>query len=511
MLRSQFFRKFAKPEFYFIAGKRFGNLIFLSIILSLSMIAIGLGEGAIKYLDKKMNNPFVSFVNVSIPHQNPYNLDKLEKIHQRVNDSLNKDDLSLGAFYGFSNPYAVYDNYANFTNRESNVTKTAKVRRAKKDDPIYSFILKSDTIAKKNNFQYDGWGCVVSKDFLNKDKSKLLYSKTTDFSYLQYRRNINGKDVFISIPVHGIVESLPDGVCLIAGHKLFDSFYDSNSYHDLAEADSIVPHNGYKQYYVVKNKVFENYLLENNFQEVENDYIIYNQGKMYRCEMSYSQKLSFEKNIPSNINVFEVLDFNSVNLPKENDITKERFVFEFAKDRFSSISIFNEFLKNYTVHDGKSLQIDMRVIESKKNFDLFNKLAELLSMSLIFFSIFSLVLFITNLIVSHISKNKKNLGTLKAFGLSNNNIIMIYSSISLVLILFSFIFSLVFSQLVGSQLIEIIAIKFNIGDASELKYVRYPIIKLLMFFIVLPSLAIYLKLSREINGNTPGDLIYGRD
>ena len=81
MLNTQFFKKFAKPELKSISGKRYSNLLVLSTILILSMMAIGLGEGAINYLDKKMNNPFVSFVNVKIPMGNPYTIPQMEKIH----------------------------------------------------------------------------------------------------------------------------------------------------------------------------------------------------------------------------------------------------------------------------------------------------------------------------------------------------------------------------------------------------------------------------------------------
>ena len=53
MLNKHFFKKFALPELKYIAGKRYSNLLILSLILVLSMLAIGLGQGAIKYLEEK--------------------------------------------------------------------------------------------------------------------------------------------------------------------------------------------------------------------------------------------------------------------------------------------------------------------------------------------------------------------------------------------------------------------------------------------------------------------------
>ena len=227
--------------------------------------------------------------------------------------------------------------------------------------------------------------------------------------------------------------------------------------------------------------------------------------------VSSADSLKIMNNLPKSDNLYRVYDFNlGENNSKINDIA-EHFVFQFQKDRLTSIQQFNSFLKTETLHDKKTLSIDMSVIESKKNFDLFNKLATLLSMALIFFSIFSIVLYITNLIVSHISKNKMNLGTLKAFGLSNNSIILIYSSISIALITSAFIFSYFISALVGNFSINLIARWFEIGDSSTLNYISDSIYSLILFFIIIPSLCIYYKLWITLRDSTPGDLIYERD
>ena len=61
------------------------------------------------------------------------------------------------------------------------------------------------------------------------------------------------------------------------------------------------------------------------------------------------------------------------------------------------------------------------------------------------------------------------------------------------------------------MLVSLIANHFNIGDASSLNYISYPVHVLAAFFIVLPSVAIYFKLWWNLRGNTPGDLIYGRE
>jgi len=552
MLNTQFFKKFAKPELKSIAGKRYSNLLVLSTILILSMLAIGLGKGSISYLDKKMNNPFVSYVNVKIPMGNPIQIPDMEGIYNKtrkkavqanmiINNYENKDaenltnkdsieyenslaeyksclntlgvekmdldSISFYDFYGFKAPYAVYDKYVNFTNKEKDISKNALVRKGHENDSVYEFILKNDKLTLNNSFDFDGWGCVVSLDFL-KNKYKLNYD-VYNIPFLNYSKQVNGEYCSFSIPVQGIVESFPHGVDMLVGKKLFNAFEDGyNFWSSLIILDS--NRTSYLQYYVDNDQNLEDYLIENNFKEIEYDYIMYDNGKMYKKDkLTIEERNVILNDLPSLNTSYNVFDFNLVNLPRNMDVEREYFIFKF--DKLDNIAIFNSFLKENTVNDNKTLKIDMSVIKSKNNFDLFNKLANLLSVALIAFCIFCLWLYITNLIVSHISKNKKNLGTLKAFGLSNNNIILIYSAISITLISISFVISFLVSKLIGPVIVPLVANYSEIGDASSLNYISYPIYILAAFFIVLPSIAIYLKLWWELRKSTPGDLIYGRE
>ena len=534
MLNKHFFKKFALPELKYIAGKRYSNLLILSLILVLSMLAIGLGQGAIKYLEKKMNNPFVSFVNVTIPYGNPYTLEKIVGIHDKSEIKKEKHDSnyvksSFNDYYGFKKPYGLYYSHARFCNPEGKRTALAKVSRAKKDDPIYIQLIDDDKklenpISSKNEFKVDGWGCVVSMEYLKNDTTKLCFEKNVPF--LDLRRSVNDKHEFFKIPIQGFVKSFPDDIDMIVGQKLFSAIVDSEFWPSLMSFNST---SRYLQYYATGNDTLLDFWKVNNFvQELEYDNLIYKEGKMFkRNNLSLEDKVRLEYEISKLINTDQnmthrVLDFYLANrtdlypnpppsAPEKAKLDTEKFVFEFDADRLSSIASFNDFLKANTFYEKKSLQIDLSIIESKKNFDLFNKLANLLSIALIFFSIFSIVLYITNLIVSHISKNKMNLGTLKAFGLSNNNIILIYSSISISLITISFVISFFVSALLGNLLINLLAEYFSIGDASTLNYISYPIYSLISFFIILPSVFIYLKLWWELREKTPGDLIYGRE
>ena len=158
------------------------------------------------------------------------------------------------------------------------------------------------------------------------------------------------------------------------------------------------------------------------------------------------------------------------------------------------------------------LTIDMNTIESKENFKFFDKLATMLSLSLILFSIISISFFVTNIIISHIEKNKKNLGTLKAFGLSNRIIIPMYSLISGVIILFAFMFGYIMITIIGQPLLSLLykVTGLNTSDNS-VNFQLYSFIILLSIFTILPVLFVYFKLKSNLKNSTPGDLIYERN
>ena len=59
-----FIYEIALPEFKSVIGKGGSKIVFLVVILFISMIAMGIANGSLNYLSKKMNDPFVKFVDV---------------------------------------------------------------------------------------------------------------------------------------------------------------------------------------------------------------------------------------------------------------------------------------------------------------------------------------------------------------------------------------------------------------------------------------------------------------
>jgi hypothetical protein len=150
------------------------------------------------------------------------------------------------------------------------------------------------------------------------------------------------------------------------------------------------------------------------------------------------------------------------------------------------------------------LSIDMRQIEDKENFALVSRLTSVILMVLLTFSIFSIVLFITNLLRNHLSKMQQNLGTFKAFGLSTSFLVRIYAKIVLAMLLLSMLISL-----------GCVLILDGIESLWMREHSRFDIFNIWLVGIVIVIILITIWFVRRgahaILKNTAGDLIYSRN
>jgi ABC-type cobalamin transport system permease subunit len=117
------------------------------------------------------------------------------------------------------------------------------------------------------------------------------------------------------------------------------------------------------------------------------------------------------------------------------------------------------------------------------------------------------LIFTTNLVWNHLDKNAKNIGTLKAFGLSNRKIAMIYSAISCAFISVAFVFCYSVTMLIG------IYGSIYLRETMGIVYVSFAQVDwwiLVLTLVIIPTVLVFLNLRRKLNSKTPGNLIYGR-
>lgn len=476
MVKSAFIKLFAFPELKSIAGPRYRNLVVLVIMFIITLFAIGLGKTSIEYLRVKMDNPFVKFIKINIPYE----------ANVSSSDIANLKDNKIKLRYKFGE---VSDAYLDYLTIISSKEQVLLSRCIKEEEELFQFIISSSSslLITNNTYANNVNGCVITEEVFNS-----LNKLDKELGYLKIKKY----GIIFSIPICGVVKSLPDDIQIIITDKLFSSIRS-----DVVWDNKHENHDNYLKV-IVGSKVSFN---EPGFKEVENE--SYTEAKAFikldvtiptvvfsKMELNYAGQI---------LRVYELdripSDFNIAN--------KKRDYLTVSFNSLDSIKPFQAYMK-----EKFKLLIDMNTIESKENFKFFDKLATMLSFSLILFSIISISFFVTNIIISHIQKNKKNLGTLKAFGLSNRIIIALYSLISGIIILFAFILGYLITAIIGQPLFSLLyrATGLNTNEIS-VNFQLYSFILLVSIFTILPILLVYFKLKSNLKNSTPGDLIYERN
>ena len=68
MNKKGFIKNFFTPELISIIRKSKFKIIILIITLLSSLVVIGIGNGAKKYVDQRMEDPFIKFIDIKLPH-----------------------------------------------------------------------------------------------------------------------------------------------------------------------------------------------------------------------------------------------------------------------------------------------------------------------------------------------------------------------------------------------------------------------------------------------------------
>jgi ABC-type antimicrobial peptide transport system permease subunit len=149
----------------------------------------------------------------------------------------------------------------------------------------------------------------------------------------------------------------------------------------------------------------------------------------------------------------------------------------------------------------------MAQVNAKKNFNAISVLANILSWAIVAFSILCIILFIVNLLQSYFQKVKRNLGTFKAFGISNAELISVFVVIMIVLAAASILISLTVVYCVQTVLPMLGFVKE--GGFGYL-YLWNDMTMGTIAIVVISSVVTVYVVMRRLLSATPGDLIYDR-
>lgn len=170
--------------------------------------------------------------------------------------------------------------------------------------------------------------------------------------------------------------------------------------------------------------------------------------------------------------------------------------------QLDSIRAFERYMK-----DNWQLQIEMTQVNSKENFNAVSIMAAILSAAMIVFSIVCIIIFLTNMLQNYFQKVRRNLGTFRAFGMSNIELIRVYVVIIVSIVVVALALALLVTWFTECAL-WLLEIKKDDVYSWLILWNSRTIWAIII--IVVATIATVLLVMHRLLHHTPGNLIYDR-
>jgi ABC-type antimicrobial peptide transport system permease subunit len=507
-IHPDFITLFRKKEGASLAGKKNRNFFILTGILAITFLAIGFANGSLDYLQKKMEDPFVNWININIPFekaaQSKEILDFFMQDEQRQRFNIAHIDGYMRNRIHFKHPVSNHDLPAIY--RNINVKS-----------PIYDRIMSDDNILtgrKFTNQAHDQLGIIVSEQFL----TKMDLPDTSAF--LLTNRYYDNPKILIPMPVVAVVKHLPDLVDFVASDRLYRSLNPlgfSMDMFDLSKENSLSVFIHENDSTVQKLVQEINELLVHKNPDIALSEFTYSHVEGQLLKIFFYPEVKSLQEIDSLYNVIRptlnqtayhlrLYDYYSRWEPEGDPGRYDHIAINF--DKLDKLRSFSEYLKAEF-----DLSIELSDLESKENYHFITRLANIVSLILIFFSILSVCLFISNLLHRHLFEIRHNLGTFKAFGLANSTLKKIYAFIIIKFLLSAIVFALLISFIFGMMggmrsIMHISGAMVEDGQNYFHLFDAWTVIAVVLIGVI--SIAVLVFTANMILKKSPGDLVNDR-
>ena len=499
-----FSKLFFRREFEALTGKKNIAIGIFSGVMFLTLLSLAFALGSLKELSERMNNPYTNWVNLELGKKS-YR-DSFPKLLSSLGDTTLLNKFALNEVI----PYRISLN--KFPHNKKNNSIYDRIGRViSEDDPILKNILDVENgrvkyIFKTNPEEYflNNCGLIVTEDFLNG---------------LGYSENLSEqKRIAVSSGIHtfyfelvAIVDQLPDR-CGFAFSPCLYHYTTTNAMDDTLKASFIGGMGQSNHFYflsqgrppeeikeIVANDLFEykperlvvkKYFLNYSDSTFLNSLIFPIDGNLnYPSPEQWNNFLTNHKFRP-----FQ--EYKCINAPSIRTVRKPDQV-AFSFEDITNLKSFESFLNsNY------NMKLEMAQVEEKENFGLVSRLTFIISTALFCFGLFSIILLTFFKLSSHFLSIKANLGTFKAFGLSDKMLNSVYVKVIWRFLALASMVAIIATTLIGiglnSVFEETIFDVFNVW------------LYLALGIIFVGNLVMSYFLIQKLLNNTPGNLIYGR-
>ena len=518
--KDDFFKLFVRREWRVLLGRNLSNLWLLVAMLSATFLAIAFSNASMNYLSDKMNDPFIKWVDI----KNTFGEGDFSGLELALND---EEKMQRFNYNGYQSDY--YFSFM-FFGAETNMLqyyqcrffqdiKTELVEAVLSDDNVIGNYRVSDLYSVSD----ETIGIIITQNALK----RLGYEEPPaylDLCHYNAGADSLGFELYanqfarIPIPVLAVVKRLPSNVDIISTKFFYEQENNDNTYPFNITCNP--EYTNSLRYFVpsaIDDKSFKAELiaLAETITSVDvqiDDYAFYKPSIVPFMEGAFVSLIGEnEQAIPSNETI--QIDREMMSRWQDKGVCRvydynfspyeliEKSYLSVYFNKLNHIKEFESFVDEYKV------KIDMSQINSKENYNAVSIMANVLSWAIIVFAIICIILFIVDLLKSYFQKVKRNIGTFKAFGVSNDRLTSIYVLIIGATIILAIIISLCLVLVLQESLII----------ANVLKEDNYSYLSLLnantlitVFIISTVSIVTIRRVIHNMLKQTPGDLIYDR-
>lgn len=518
ILSHDYFKLFVKCEGKIVLGKRYSNMWLLCCVLFATFLAIAFSNASLDYLSYKMNDPFINWVDIK-NNSGEYDFIGFE---EGLQDEAVMSKYHFGSYQTDQYQYSLYATRDRSSHHlrcrffeevqtplvqaildEENVIGDYRIAQEKLDNCSFGVIITQDALINKLGYKNEVPNYLYYRAFCD-------YQAAEDFG----ADVINDTFADVPIPVLGVVKRLPTNMDVI-GTKHFYGQYNArslNMYQPLYFSSFI--------YYIpedVDSAKFLAFLEQTTMQHTDMSYYTndnlelprmqnFGSGSFVSLKFDYEDEVDFMINKTINetvlaeyghkgvVRVFDYID-NDV-ISGDDDYISVHF------HDLNEITAFQEYAK-----ENFNIDIEMTQINAKENFNEVSIMANILSWTMIVFAIICILLFIVNLLQSYFQKVKRNLGTFKAFGISNKDLISVYVLIMLVTIFVAIVIAIVATLVIQWTLPMIGLVKDGVYNYLSLWSGKT--LGAILIIIAASGYTVYTVVNQLLKA-TPGDLIYDR-
>ncbi|MBR4996050.1 MAG: ABC transporter permease [Alistipes sp.] len=524
IISTDYFKLFVKREGRVVLGKHYSSLWLLCSVLTATFLAIAFSNASLDYLSYKMNDPFINWVDIP----NSFGADEFRGFEQALQNDENKEKFHYRNHQTDKYWYMLYYN----SNKES-----VNLRQrffAEISSPLVQAIMDEENVVGGNCIESSlidntSYGVIITSDALHnklgyKDVPAFIYYKAhidSEASYYGVDFLTEGMDGYedihfamVPVPVLAVVERLPSNMDII-GTKFF---YQQN----LERAFNLSEPSYFSSliYYVPENVDADKFKKDlDEISKSMTEASIYmmddlelprmvgcKEGQFVALFYDYEDEVDFEINKQINNKLLDTYESDGVcriyrYLEYEPHDDDDNYISVHFAD-LDMISAFQEFAKSQY-----NIDIEMSQISAKENFNEVSIMANILSWTMIVFAIVCIILFIVNLLQSYFQKVKRNLGTFKAFGIGNYELILVYVLIMMATICVSIVMSLAVAYFI-QEFLSIVGIQKD----GMFDYLSLWSSKTFWAVLVIINASIYTVyvVMRNLLKDTPGNLIYDR-